>query len=214
VPNFYALNVNGTGPEEELFSSDSRKALTQWSRDGRFIVYSETNLKTREDLWVLPFDNGKAGKPISFLHSEFNEAYGQLSPDNRWMAYTSDASGRREVYERAFPSTEEPKRISINGGDQPRWRGDGKELYFIGADSKMMAAPIKIGGGPKPSLEPGPPQALFAAPPLFHYWGGNSTYDYDVTADGKRFLLNADVANATSTHALNVIVDWVAALKK
>jgi eukaryotic-like serine/threonine-protein kinase len=212
VPNFYTLNVNGTGPAEELFSSDSRKVLTQWSRDARFIVYSETNLKTREDLWVLPFDNGKAGKPISFLHSESNEAYGQLSPDNRWMAYMSDESGRREVYVRAFPSAEEPKRISINGGDQPRWRGDGKELYFIGADSKMMAAPIKIGSGPKLSLEPGPPQALFAAPPLFHYW--TNAYEYDVTADGKRFVLNADVANATSTHDLNVIVDWVAALKK
>jgi hypothetical protein len=212
VPNFYSINVNGTGPEEEVFSSDSRKTPTQWSRDGRFIVYSETSLKTREDLWVLPFDNGKAGKPIPFLHSEFNEAYGQLSPDNQWMAYTSDESGRREVYVRAFPSAEEPKRISINGGEEPRWRGDGKELYFIGADSKVMAATIKIAGGAKLSLEQGPPQPLFAPPPLNHYLV--NSYDYDVTADGKRFLMNADVVNATATHGLNVIVDWVASLKK
>ena len=212
VPNFYVINVNGTGPEEGFFSSDSRKTPTQWSRDGRFIVYSETNLKTREDLWVLPFDNGKAGKPIPFLHSEFNEAYGQLSPDNRWMAYTSDESGRREVYVRAFPSAEEPKRISNNGGDQPRWLGNGKELYFIGADAKVMAASIKIANGAKLSLEPGPPQTLFAGRPLSHYLA--NSYDYDVTADGKRFLLNGNVADAASTHALNVIVDWVAALKK
>jgi serine/threonine protein kinase len=212
VPNFYVINVNGTDQEEGFFLSDSRKTPTQWSRDGRFIVYSETNLKTREDISVVPYANGKAGTPIPFLHSEFNESYGQLSPDSRWMAYTSDESGRREVYVRAFPSAEEPRRISINGGDQPRWRGDGTELYFLGADSKMMAAPIKIAGGAKVSLEPGPPQPLFAAPPLFHY--SATAFDYDVTADGKRFLLNTNVANAASTHALNVIVDWVATLKK
>jgi Tol biopolymer transport system component len=213
VPNFYVINVNGTEQEEEFFSSDSRKTPTQWSRDGRFIVYSETSsLKTRQDVSVVPYDNGKAGKPTPFLHSEFNESHGQLSPDNRWMAYTSDESGRREVYVRAFPSSEEPKKISINGGDQPRWRGDGAELYFLGSDSKMMAVPIKVTGGPKPSLEPQSPQVLFVAPPLLQY--SASAYDYDVTADGKRFLLNVNVANAASTHTLNVIVDWVTTLKK
>jgi Tol biopolymer transport system component len=212
VFNFYLINANGPGQEEELFSSNSRKTATQWSRDGRWIVYSETNLKTREDVWVLPFDNGKAGKPISFLHSEFNEAHGQLSPDSRWMAYTSDESGRREVYVRAFPSGEGLKRISNNGGTQPRWRGDGKELYFIGDDSKVMATPIKIADGAKLSLEPGPPQALFAAPPLFDYLANG--YDYDVTADGKRFLLNVNAANSgVSPHALNVIFAWTASIK-
>jgi Tol biopolymer transport system component len=212
VPNFYVIDVNGTGQEKALFSSDTRKTPTQWSRDGRFIVYSETNSKTREDLWVLPLENGKAGTPVSFLHSEFNEGFGQLSPDSRWMAYASDESGRREIYVRAFPSGEEPKRISIDGGTQPRWRGDGTELYFIGADGKVMSASIKIADGAKASLEPvGAPQILFPAPPLFDY--NANGFDYDVTPDGKRFLLNIN-GNQHVVNALNVTVDWVATLKK
>ena len=212
VPNFYVISSSGAGQDERVFASPARKTATQWSHDGRFIVYSETNLETREDLWVLPMENGKAGKPISFLHSEFNESFGQLSPDSRWMAYTSDESGRREVYVRTFPAGEEPQRISIDGGDEPRWKGDGTELYFIGADGKVMAVPIKIGTGAKASLEPGRPRPLFAPPPLGHY--GANAYDYDVTPDGKRFVLNVAVAGGQSTPPLNVILSWDAGLKK
>ena len=194
-----------------MLLTESRKTPTQWSRDGSFIVYSEIDSKTREDIWILPLENGKAGKPFVFLHSEFNEAFGQLSPDSRWVAYTSDESGRREVYVRTFPAGQDPKRISIDGGEEPRWRGDGKELYFVETDGKFMAVSMKT-GSTKPSLEPSAPQSLFAAPPLAPNTA--SAYDYDVTPDGKQFVLTTPVDRPGSSPPLNVVVNWAAALKK
>ena len=129
---------------------------SQWSRDGRFIVYFEIDPKTKNDLWVLPTEGAAADrKPIPFLRTEFNEMFGQLSPDSHWMAFTSDRSGRREVYVRPFPPGEGEWTISIAGGEQPRWRGDGKELFFEAADGKMMAVPVKAVAGAKPSFEAG-----------------------------------------------------------
>jgi len=94
------------------------------------------------------------GKPAPFLHSQFNEFFGQLSPDSHWMAYTSDQSGRREVYVRSFPVGELQKNISFAGGEQPRWRGDGKELFFVSADKKMMAVAVKAVAEARPSFDP------------------------------------------------------------
>src|SRR6185436_7255156 len=118
-----------------------QKVVNQWSRDGRFIVYMEQDPKTKWDLWSLPVgEAGKpSGKPMPFLHSEFNEFQGQLSPDSRWMAYTSDVSGQPEVYVQPFPSADNELRISTAGGSQPRWRGDGKELFYLAADGKQIA---------------------------------------------------------------------------
>jgi hypothetical protein len=100
-------------------------------------------------------------KPILFLPSEFDEFFGQLSPDSHWMAFNSDGSGRREVYVRPFPPGEGEYAISIAGGDMPRWRGDGKELFFQGADGKMMAVAVKAStsiaaGEPSPPSKPAP----------------------------------------------------------
>ena len=184
----------------------TRKTPTQWTTDGKLIVYSDTDPKTKADIWTLPMENGKPGTPAVFLHSEFVEDRGQLSPDGNWMTYTSNESGRDEVYVRAFPSGEEQKKLSAAGGQESKWRSDGKELYFTAADGKMMAVPIKIGPGAKPLLEPGAPQVLFPAPPLAHY--GQSGFAYDVTPDGKRFLLATVADNAGSSTGLNVIVNW------
>jgi len=212
VPNLYTKASGGASEDQPILLNEIRKIPTQWSRDGRFIVYSAVDLKTRDDIWILPVENGKAGMPFAFLHSEFNEDFGQLSPDNSWMAYTSDESGRREVYVRRFPSGDDPKRISINGGEEPRWQRDGKELYFVGADGKIMAVAMKIGTGSKPALEASASQALFAAPPLAHY--NNNAYDYDVTPDGKQFVLATSVDRPGASPPLNMIVNWAAALKK
>ena len=94
------------------------------------VVYSETDPKTKQDIWVLPMEGGGDRKPVAFLHSEFSETFGQLSPDSHWMAYTSDESGQREVYVRPFPAGDGQSKISIAGGEQPRWCCDGKELLF------------------------------------------------------------------------------------
>jgi Tol biopolymer transport system component len=129
--DLYQRASNGSGLDEVLVSTPNSKVVNQWSRDGRFIVYVEADPKTKADLWYLPVgEDGKpSGKPVQFLHSELSEMQGQLSPDSRWMAYTSDVAGTREVYVQPFPAADNEFRISTAGGEQPRWKRDGKDLF-------------------------------------------------------------------------------------
>src|SRR5204863_2935580 len=113
-----------------------------------------------------------------------------FSPDGRWVAYTSNESGREDVYVQAFPPTGDKYRISRNGGTQPMWRGDGKELFFLAPDSTMMAAPIRAGSG----FEAGIPQELFASGAV--NFTGNRR-QYAVAKDGQRFLINLPQQRAT-----------------
>jgi Tol biopolymer transport system component/predicted Ser/Thr protein kinase len=210
--DLYQKVTNGTGKDELLFANGNNKEPTQWSRDGRFIVYSENDPKTGRDIWVLPMDGVTKGKPVPFLRSDFNEYQGQLSPDSHWMAYTSDESGQREVYVQPFPEGEGRTKISTAGGEQPRWRGDGKELFFVNGDGKMMAVSMKLTAGTKAFIEPGTTHALFEArlarPPRI------PLFEYDVTADGKRFLLDTFGGDSASPAVLNVVVNWDADLKQ
>jgi eukaryotic-like serine/threonine-protein kinase len=144
VYNLYQKAANGSGREVRLLTNTITDSPEQWSRDGRFIVYFELDTKNKRDLWTLPAEAGTADrKPIPFLRSEFDELHGQVSPDSHWMAFTSDQSGRREVYVRPFPAGEGEWTISIAGGWAARWSGDGKELFFEAADGKMMSVPVK-----------------------------------------------------------------------
>ena len=128
----------------KCWSNPNIKLPDRWTPDGRFVVYSELDPKTKWDLWVLPMmDGANERHPLAFLHSEFNELYSQISPDGRWMAYTSDESGRREIYVRRFPEGSGQVRISKGGGEQPRWRRDGKELFFMSADGTLTSVSIK-----------------------------------------------------------------------
>jgi hypothetical protein len=158
-------------------------------------------------------DSGTERKPVPFLRSQFNELFGQLSPDGHWMAYTSDESGQRDVYVRQFPDGEGEKRISIAGGEQPRWRADGREIFFLGGDGKMMAVMVNAMAGQKPTFEVDAPRSLFEAH-LAQNAIQNATFEYDVTADGRRFLLNTVAGGSTSTLLLNVVLNWDAGLKK
>jgi Tol biopolymer transport system component len=208
--NLYQKAATGAGEDEKLLAIGHNIFISQWSRDGRFIVFQVPDAKTKFDIWVLPMD-GAEQKPVPFLRSQFNEVLGQLSPDGHWMAYTSDESGQREVYVQPFPGTGGQKRISIAGGEQPRWRGDGKELFFVGGDRKMMAVVVEAIAGPKPTLEVEAPRPLFdshLAQTIF-----SPAFEYDVTADGKRFLLNT-IAGGTSAPLLNVVLNWDTGLKK
>jgi len=220
IGDLYQRAADGTGHDELLLATGLDKVPTQWSRDGRFIMYMTASGNEPRDIWVLPMDGSGGPKPGTqaatlLLHSEFNESHGQLSPDNRWLAYSSDESGQPEVYVRPFPAGEGKWRVSLSGGEQPRWRGDGKELFFVGADGKMMAVGVKVEApsehGSKPSFEPAAPQALFQA----HLANSSrALFEYDVTADGKRFLLNTVADGSASGPLLNVVVNWDAGLKK
>jgi len=214
VYNLYQKAASGSGQDELLLPNSLIDGPYQWSRDGRFIVYTELDPKTKYDLWVLPTGGAAADrKPIPFLRTEFNELFGQLSPDSHWMAFTSDRSGRREVYVRPFPPGDGEWTISITGGEQPRWRGDGKELFFEAADGKMMAVPVKTATGIRPSFEAGTPVALFDAHMVHN--AGNNQIQYDVAADGKRFLIDTTGGSGVAaTPPLTVVTNWNAVAKK
>jgi eukaryotic-like serine/threonine-protein kinase len=110
-------------------------AATSWSQDGRFLAYATFDRKTRSDVWLLPMSGDRT--PIPVLQSEFGEEQGQISPDGRWLAYTSDESGRPEVWVTALPKAITKWRISAGGGGDPRWRPDGSELFYIAADRQL-----------------------------------------------------------------------------
>jgi Tol biopolymer transport system component len=215
VYNLYQKAANGNGPEVPLLPNSITDSPNQWSRDGRFIVYFELDPKNKRDLWALPADDGAADrKPIPFLRSEFDELLGQLSPDSQWMAFTSDRSGRREVYVRPFRLGEGEWTISIAGGQASRWSGDGKELFYEAPDGKMMAVPVKKAvPGARPVFESGAPVPLFDAHMARD--AGQRYFEYDVTADGKRFLVNvAATGGAVSATPLTIVTNWLAGVRK
>ena len=200
--------------EELLLKSSEDKLPTSWSRDGRFLLYTTSDPKTRKSgLWVLPLEGDK--KPFPFLRTEFNNEDGQFSPDGRWVAYFSDESGRNEIYVRTFSpdstaaasDTGGKWLISTGGGSEPRWRGDGKELYYLAPDGKLMAVEITT----NPVFRAGAPNALFQTPPQ----GAFTTlgYSWVLTPDGKRFLFLAPVEQ-TGQAPFTVVLNWQAGLKK
>jgi hypothetical protein len=128
------------------------------------------------------------------------------------MAYTSDESGQKDVYVRPFPAADGVWRISTEGGEQPRWRGDGKELFFVAADGKMNAVSVRAVMEPKHSIELGAPVPLFETHIAVNPTTG--AFQYDVTADGKRFLVTTNVSAAAAAPPLTVVVNWTAGLKK
>ena len=195
----------GGGAEELLLaSSGGAIAPYSWSPDGRFLIYSRRDPVTAGDLWVLPLD-GKQ-KPSVFVNSKFEERLAQFSPDGRWVAYTSDESGRNEVYLRPFPASSGQFPVSILGGTAPRWRKDGKELFYIAPDGRLMAVTVGLTTtGRTPAM--GAPVALFQP----HILGGGAAvvgvmWQYDVAPDG-RFLINVPVGDA-ATAPITVIQNW------
>ena len=147
-------------------------------------------------MWFLPLSPGNPDyrKPKLYLKTEFNENQGQFSPDGRFIAYVSDSSGRDEIYVQPFPTASDGKwMISKGGGIAPRWRGDGKELFYISADSKMMAVEVTT----SPVFKPGIPKAAFSSASSAGGSTGRHVIRYDVTADGKKFLINSVTAEAT-----------------
>lgn len=197
----YQKALHGTGSEELLFQSNEEKTPNGFSPDGRLLVYQSNNDRTKWDLWLLPL---RDRTPSPFLRTENNELGAQISPDGRWAAYTSDESGRWEVYVTGFPAAGGKWQISTTGGMQPRWRHDGKELFYLSADRKLMCVEIKEGN----SFESGETKPLFDT--RSRYTGNVA---YDVSTDGQKFLINSILSDETSP-PLTVVVNWIARLKQ
>ena len=203
--NQLLLKAVGAANEEPLVSPQQAGYPTDWSRDGRFVVYEVSDPKTQYDIWLLPMTGER--KPAPLMQTKFNEMQGQFSPDGRWIAYASDETGQLEVYVRPFPSGGGQWRVSANGGDSPRWRRDGKELFYLAPDGRLMAVPVSTGS----RFEAGAPRALFQAPFLVTLGVIRSALHWDVTADGQRFLLVTPEVQAAST-PITVVVNWYAGL--
>jgi eukaryotic-like serine/threonine-protein kinase len=209
--DLYQKPANGATDEELLLKSSENKYPADVSRDGRFLLYVSLDPKTKDDLWMLPLGGDK--KPFPFLQTEFNEADGHFSPDGHWVDYRSDESGRNEIYVRRFSpdstaaasDTGAKWQVSYGGGTDPRWSADGKELYYMTPDWKLMAVEVTT----NPVFQAGAAKLLFQAPQQ----PSVSVTEGDYTVDGKRFLFLAPVGQ-TAQAPFTVVLNWQAGLKK
>ena len=198
--DLYRKTADGLGEEEVLLQSNEFKIPNSWSPDGRFILYDSR--QNNGDLMVLPVTGER--KPFPFLSTPFKEEMGEFSPDGKWVAYDSDESGRFEVYVRPFPGPGAAWQVSTSGGNSPRWRADGKELYFMAPDSNLMAAPITTHGS---AFAAGKPEALFRTHSIFV----PSKQQYDVSRDG-RFLFVTQLEDI-SAEPIHILLNWKPAEK-
>jgi Tol biopolymer transport system component len=188
--------ADGESAPRALLESRTNKYPQAMSPDGQLLFVDHSDA-TGHDLWRLPLTGDR--KPHPLLQSSFNETQAQISPDGRWLAYTSDETGRYEVYVRPFGPGGGKWRISADGGCQPRWRGDGRELFYLNGPRLWSVA---IGGG-------GVFQAGVARPLFQTRIGRNSelTWDYDVTPDGRRFL-SKELVFEEGGSAMLVVLNW------
>jgi eukaryotic-like serine/threonine-protein kinase len=200
-PNLFQKNLTGGSEERRLMHNGIDSIATDWSRDGRYVVYMANELGTNWNVWAMPLTGDQTPQPV--LRTQFNEMDGRISPDGRWLAYVSDESGKWEVYVQRFLSPGGKWQISSNGGKQPQWSHDGKELFYVATDQMLMAVAVH----PGLSLDPGTPKQLFQFHGASDFLGGS----YDVGADGQRFLVSALVGEQASP-PLTVVINWTAAL--
>jgi Tol biopolymer transport system component len=194
--NLYVRASDGATKEERLRESTWGDVATDWSPDGTSIVYWEGPLGT---LWQLPLSGAR--KPVPLVQNNFNNSQGVFSPDGRWLAYQSDESGRWEIYNQPLTTPGERVRISTNGGILPRWRRDGKELFYRDPDNRIIAVELRRDDV---TLEPGSPSVLFSL--------DRSVWWYDVASDGQRFLVPLPVAGPASS--MTVVMNWTELLKQ
>ena len=200
--DLYVKASNGSGAEERLVNSPNLKQPQHWSSDGRWLVYYEVHPTTGRDLWAADLTSPvHASRVIANTPAE--EVLAQLSPDGRWVAYQTNESGRFEVVVQPFPDAGGKWQVSTAGGVAPRWRADGKELYFLAPDATMMAVPVTAAGT---SFAAGTPTALFRARVVDGGSIAANRPQYAVARDG-RFLINQPVGEATAV-PITLILNW------
>jgi Tol biopolymer transport system component len=198
--------VASTGGAEQLVQRSATNQIgSDWRVDSRFILYENSDPKTKSDLWLLPQSGTQT--PVPYLRTPFNETRGRFSPDGRWVSYTSDESGTQDVYIQAFPPSTKKWQVSVRGGTQGIWRADGREILYLAQDRTLMAVPVRHAGS---ALE------LGAATPLFQVPDGrtwDARFSYAVSPDGQRFLVNVATTDGP-IHPLSAtaVVNWAASL--
>jgi Tol biopolymer transport system component len=211
LPHIYAKAADGSGSARTVLETeDIAEAPVSFSPDGRYLVYLRKVFRTEagNHIWALPLSSdGKSadGKPFPIVQDSFDEGSAKVSADGKWMAYQSNESGRREVYITAFPGGGAKWQVSSEGGIAPKWRRDGKELFFLDGSDKMIAVDVNTSGG---AVQLGTPHVLFQAPGIQRDFG-----PYDVTADGKKFIINSGNLKE-GTEPMTLVLNWPEELKK
>jgi serine/threonine protein kinase len=205
--------ANNAGAEERLLEASLATLPVSWSPDGSSIVYQVLDPKTSNHLWVISLSGDR--KPSPLFQTPFAQSHGQISPDGKWLAYYSTETGRQEIYVQPFAQGAGKWQISTNGGLFPRWRHDGRELFYMSQASggKMMAVSVKPNGT---TFEAGAPTPLFDSPYLNLQHTGSPYHTYAVSPDGQRFLIPHPISGNTNnaTMPIAVVINWAEGLKK
>jgi len=212
--SLYQKASNLSGQEELLYQSPEIKVPTSWTQDGKFLMYFALSPDTKFDLWILPMGGSAAErKPVPFLRTEFNETNGRFSPDGRWVAYQSNQSGKNEIYVLPFdasnpgsPASGGLHQVSKDGGTNPRWSRNGKELVYVAPDGNLMSVEVSVSGS---TFQTGTAQHLFKLP-------ATDTGIWDISADSQRFLIAAPASSgaAPASVPLHVVMNWTGLLKR
>jgi Tol biopolymer transport system component len=201
--DLYEKAVDGSGKEELVFESETAKYCESWSPDDKFLLFlTILNTSAKFDIWTLPLFGDR--KPVPYLQTEFDENGSWFSPDGKWIAYMSDESGENEVYVRPFRGSGGKLLVSASGGSMPVWRRDGKEIFYLAGDGKLMAAKVNQNGSAL---------GIDVARPLFQAHMGSFLPSYDASADGRRFLIVTSTPQKLSS-PITIVLNWTAELKK
>jgi eukaryotic-like serine/threonine-protein kinase len=198
--DLYLKDSDGAREEKAIVQDDYNKIPNDWFRDGKYILYTRG-----PDLWFATLPELKSSL---FLKAPSTFKHGQFSPDGKWVAYASNETGKWEIYVTSFPEPRGKWQVSVGGGEQPRWRGDGKELFYLSSDSKIMAAPVTTGA----NFDSGKPMELFQITPRQPV-STNDQFVYDVSRDGQRFLVLTPVKRREAS-PMSVVLNWPAKLNK
>jgi Tol biopolymer transport system component len=195
--------ADGSAGAEQLTTSDYLNSPNSFSPDGQLIAFMESNPQTNRDIWVL---NLKDRKTQPFLKTPAEETAPKFSPDGKWLAYSSDESGRREIYVQPYPGPGGKWQISTDGGREPIWNPNGRELFYRNGD-KMMAVDIAT----QPGFSAGRPRVLFGGP---YVLSPTTTANYDVSPDGQRFLMLKGGEEQQAATQIHVVLNWFEELKR
>jgi hypothetical protein len=199
--SLYLKNADGSGSAQNIMDFGTpQQGPWDWSRDGKFLL-----VRKEHELWYMTMPDRQA-RPL--VQSQWLIRNAQFSPDEKFVAYSSSETGNWEVYVSPFPGFGSKWQVSRGGGEEPRWRSDGKELFYLAPDGMLMAAEIKTNAG----FEAGSPSALFRTHPRQPI-SAMDFFSYDVTADGQKFLVNTKV-DTSSSAPLSVILNWSAEMEK
>jgi len=202
-PGLYVQSATGAGRSERILASEDSPTPTDWTKDGRYVIFEKGSSATKEDVWMLPLAGDK--KPVPLLQGPYDESQARVSPDGHWLLYTSNETGREEVYVQSFPEPSGKWQISTRGGSDAEWSPSGRELYYLSPDQQLMVMPVPVGSTFQVSI----PKALF---PIRVSIPTGPRNHYAVAADGSIYVVSP--LGGQTTNITTVVLNWPAEVAK